>query len=74
LSIWELTIITIINQNHEWNTSSYYSGFDDEDLDDELDLMSDNMADSIITMLAEGADKDDVKQFIYDYLEDNAYY
>jgi di/tripeptidase len=59
---------------NEWNTSSYYSGFDDEDLDDELDLMSDNMADSIITMLAEGADRDDVKNFIYDYLEDNTYY
>jgi di/tripeptidase len=57
----------------EWNSSSApWYDFDDED--DELMLMSECIADSVIEMISEGADRHDITEFIYGYLEDNAYY
>ena len=57
----------------EWNTSSYYSGFDDED-DEEMLEIADSITDSVIEMISEGADREDIRDYIYSCLEDNLYY
>jgi di/tripeptidase len=60
---------------NEFNTGGSSAPWYDWDNDEEELLeMSENIADSIIEMLSGGAEREDVVEFIYDYLEDNAYY
>jgi putative aminopeptidase FrvX len=59
-------------QLNEWSTSAPW--WDTYDEEEELGLMAENIADSVIEMIAQGADRDDVREFIYDYLEENSYY
>jgi hypothetical protein len=48
-------------------------GFEDDE-DEELMDMSENITDSVIEMITEGASRKKVKEFVYQYLEDNMYY
>jgi di/tripeptidase len=59
---------------NEWSSSSPWYDMDDDFEDEELSLMAENITDSVIEMISEGADREDIKDFIYVYLEDNAYY
>ena len=53
------------------STSHWYDwGAEDAETMD----MSENIADSVISMIAEGANREEVKNFIYDYLEENSFY
>ena len=56
--------------NNDWMSGK---GFEEEE-DDELSDMSENITDSVIELISDGASREEVKEFIYNYLGDNIYY
>jgi di/tripeptidase len=61
----------IKSSNNGW---SYWDDNDKGLEDEELMDMSENITDSVIEMITEGASRKKVQDFVYQYLEDNMYY